>query len=157
MPSGLSFKAEWTKGHVLIIFCFVFTIHASSSGYFCLSWVCGACWNAGRAPCLQKPVTGDTCLPGNVHSGTVRTLGTFLKWSITTATAGWGGTCDSGGTTAVCREKTELHHVPGRHWHSLPSFLCAISSRPEKVVMINWIDWHFEPGHRLIHKTQCSW
>lgn len=88
MPCGLSSKAELTKGGVLIIICFVFTSHASPLGYF-LSisgvWSMLECWKSS----LFAETSHWRRLPGNICSGTVRSLSpSFLKWSITTATAG---------------------------------------------------------------------
>lgn len=158
VPCGLSSKAELTKGGVLIIICFVFTSHASPLGYF-LSisgvWSMLECWKSS----LFAETSHWRHLPAWEYMQWYckKPKSLFSKVEHHHSHSWWGGTCDSGGTATVCRGKTELHHAPGWHWYSLPSFLCVISSRPEKVVMIVWIDWHFESGHRVIHKTQHSW
>lgn len=96
-PYALSSKAEWTRSGILIMFCFVFTVHANSPGYFCVSGVLGARWNAGSAPCLQQAVTGGTWLPGSTQTGTVkkRSDEPLLKRSSpTTASLAWACTGD---------------------------------------------------------------
>lgn len=91
MPCGLSSKAELTKGGVLIIICFVFTSHASPSGYF-LSisgvWSMLECWKSS----LFAETSHWRHLPAweymQWYCKKPKSLFSLLKWSITTATAG---------------------------------------------------------------------